>query len=62
MLFTLLANDLTQLGFVLTCVGSLLLLVQNYGSSPEKDFIPHTALGILLLVIAVLLAYAGWIL
>ncbi|KAF1384546.1 hypothetical protein PFLUV_G00121340 [Perca fluviatilis] len=39
--------------------GSLLLLVNNYGSSPEKDFIPHTALGILLLIIAVLLAYAG---
>uniref|UniRef100_A0A8C9ZZ30 Threonylcarbamoyl-AMP synthase n=1 Tax=Sander lucioperca TaxID=283035 RepID=A0A8C9ZZ30_SANLU len=35
------------------------LLVNNYGSSPEKDFIPHTALGILLLIIAVLLAYAG---
>uniref|UniRef100_UPI0037E9BB3F uncharacterized protein n=1 Tax=Semicossyphus pulcher TaxID=241346 RepID=UPI0037E9BB3F len=39
--------------------GSLLLLVNNYASSPEKDFIPHTALGILLLFIAALLAYAG---
>ncbi|XP_070819061.1 uncharacterized protein [Chaetodon trifascialis] len=39
--------------------GSLLLLVNNYASSPEKDFIPHTALGILLLIIAALLAYAG---
>uniref|UniRef100_A0A8C3AD47 Threonylcarbamoyl-AMP synthase n=2 Tax=Cyclopterus lumpus TaxID=8103 RepID=A0A8C3AD47_CYCLU len=39
--------------------GSLLLLVNNYASSPEKDFIPHTALGILLVIIAVLLAYAG---
>uniref|UniRef100_A0A8C9ZR99 Threonylcarbamoyl-AMP synthase n=1 Tax=Sander lucioperca TaxID=283035 RepID=A0A8C9ZR99_SANLU len=37
---------------------SLLLLVNNYGSSPEKDFIPHTALGILLLITAVLLAYS----
>ncbi|XP_033976976.1 uncharacterized protein si:ch211-153b23.4 [Trematomus bernacchii] len=39
--------------------GSLLLLVNNYASSPVKEFIPHTALGILLLIIAVLLAYAG---
>ncbi|XP_051276367.1 uncharacterized protein si:ch211-153b23.4 [Dicentrarchus labrax] len=39
--------------------GSLLLLVNNYASSPVKDFIPHTALGILLLIIAALLAYAG---
>ncbi|XP_070693359.1 uncharacterized protein [Pempheris klunzingeri] len=39
--------------------GSLLLLVNNYASSPEKDFIPHTALGIVLLIIAALLAYAG---
>lgn len=46
--------------FFLTCVGSLLLLVHNYASSPEKDFIPHTALGILLVIIAALLAYAGW--
>ncbi|KAF3838178.1 hypothetical protein F7725_009946 [Dissostichus mawsoni] len=36
-----------------------MLLVNNYASSPVKDFIPHTALGILLLIIAVLLAYAG---
>ncbi|KAM6923470.1 uncharacterized protein FYW49_005923 [Xenentodon cancila] len=39
--------------------GSLLLLVNNYASGPEKDFIPHTALGILLLIIAALIAYAG---
>ncbi|XP_058506548.1 uncharacterized protein si:ch211-153b23.4 [Solea solea] len=39
--------------------GSLLLLVNNYASSPDKDFISHTALGILLLIIAALLAYAG---
>ncbi|CAJ1058056.1 uncharacterized protein si:ch211-153b23.4 [Xyrichtys novacula] len=39
--------------------GSLLLLVNNYASSPERDFIPHTALGILLLIIAALLLYAG---
>lgn len=41
-------------------LGSLLLLVNNYASSPEKDLIPHTALGILLLIIAALLTYAGW--
>ncbi|XP_010866945.1 uncharacterized protein si:ch211-153b23.4 [Esox lucius] len=39
--------------------GSLLLLVNNYGSSPDKYFIPHTALGVLLLIIAALLAYSG---
>ncbi|CAB1348099.1 unnamed protein product [Coregonus sp. 'balchen'] len=39
--------------------GSLLLLVNNYGSTPDKDFIPHTALGVLLLIIAALLAYSG---
>ncbi|XP_061582212.1 uncharacterized protein si:ch211-153b23.4 [Cololabis saira] len=39
--------------------GSLLLLVNNYASIPGKDFIPHTALGILLLIIAALIAYAG---
>ncbi|XP_056148365.1 uncharacterized protein si:ch211-153b23.4 [Lampris incognitus] len=39
--------------------GSLLLLVNSYASSPLEDFIPHTALGILLLLIAALLAYAG---
>jgi len=33
--------------------------VNNYASSPEKDFIPHTALGILLLIVAALVAYAG---
>uniref|UniRef100_A0A3B4TT14 Threonylcarbamoyl-AMP synthase n=1 Tax=Seriola dumerili TaxID=41447 RepID=A0A3B4TT14_SERDU len=30
-----------------------------YGSSPERELIPYTALGILLLIIAALLAYAG---
>ncbi|XP_017279616.1 uncharacterized protein si:ch211-153b23.4 [Kryptolebias marmoratus] len=39
--------------------GSLLLLVNSYASSPQKDFIPHTALGILLLIISALVAYAG---
>ncbi|KAM9310056.1 uncharacterized protein KZ484_026015 [Pholidichthys leucotaenia] len=39
--------------------GSLLLLVNNYASSAEKIFIPYTALGILLLIIAALAAYAG---
>ncbi|XP_047441333.1 uncharacterized protein LOC125008231 [Mugil cephalus] len=39
--------------------GSLLLLVNNYASSPENDFIPYTALGILLLIVATLLAYTG---
>lgn len=44
---------------VLFPLGSLLLLINNYASSPEKDFIPHTALGVLLVIIAALLAYAG---
>ncbi|XP_037530997.1 uncharacterized protein si:ch211-153b23.4 [Nematolebias whitei] len=39
--------------------GSLLLLVNSYASSPQNDFIPHTALGILLLIISALIAYAG---
>ncbi|XP_041800414.1 uncharacterized protein si:ch211-153b23.4 [Chelmon rostratus] len=39
--------------------GSLLLLVNDYGSTPEKNLIPYTALGILLLIIAALLAYTG---
>ncbi|KAM6977619.1 uncharacterized protein FYW47_002392 [Aplochiton taeniatus] len=39
--------------------GSLLLLVNNYASSPGEDFIPLTALGVLLIIIAALLAYAG---
>ncbi|PWA23661.1 hypothetical protein CCH79_00005984, partial [Gambusia affinis] len=39
--------------------GSLLLLVNSYASTPEKDFIPHTALGSLLLIIAALIAYTG---
>ncbi|KAK0154557.1 putative threonylcarbamoyl-AMP synthase [Merluccius polli] len=41
------------------CLGSLLLLVNSYASTPGEDFIPKTALGILLLVIAAVLAYAG---
>lgn len=40
--------------------GSLLLLVSNYASSSGKDLIPQSALGILLLIIAALLAYTGW--
>ncbi|XP_034038163.1 uncharacterized protein si:ch211-153b23.4 [Thalassophryne amazonica] len=39
--------------------GSLLLSVNGYGSSSSEDLIPLTALGIQLLIIAVLLAYAG---
>ncbi|XP_041846245.1 uncharacterized protein LOC121643094 [Melanotaenia boesemani] len=39
--------------------GSLLLLVNSYASSSEKNFIPYTALGILLLIIAAIVAYAG---
>lgn len=39
--------------------GSLLLLVNDYASSNTQDFIPQTALGILLLIIAALLAYVG---
>ncbi|XP_076878936.1 uncharacterized protein LOC143527538 [Brachyhypopomus gauderio] len=39
--------------------GSLLLLVSNYASSSKKPLIPNTALGIELLIIASLLAYAG---
>ncbi|TWW55047.1 hypothetical protein D4764_09G0000960 [Takifugu flavidus] len=48
-----------SIGMITISGGSLLLLVHNYASSPEKAFIPNTALGILLLIIAVLLAYAG---
>ncbi|CAK6956399.1 uncharacterized protein si:ch211-153b23.4 [Scomber scombrus] len=48
-----------SVGILGISAGSLLLLVNNYASSPEKDFIPHTALGILLLIIAALLVYAG---
>uniref|UniRef100_A0A3P9KKW1 Threonylcarbamoyl-AMP synthase n=1 Tax=Oryzias latipes TaxID=8090 RepID=A0A3P9KKW1_ORYLA len=39
--------------------GCLLLLVNNYASDPRRDFIPLTALGILLIIIAALIAYAG---
>ncbi|KAM3867091.1 uncharacterized protein ACN63O_008809 [Diretmus argenteus] len=39
--------------------GSLLLLVTNYADSPGGDIFPHTALGILLLIISALLSYAG---
>ncbi|XP_073692607.1 uncharacterized protein [Garra rufa] len=39
--------------------GSLLLLVNNYASSPDKALITDTALGVLLLIFAVLLAYSG---
>lgn len=37
----------------------MLLLVKNYADSPEKVFITDTALGVLLLLFAALLAYAG---
>lgn len=56
--FILLAEQVPLMGLSLP-TGSLLLLVNSYASSPEKDFIPHTALGIVLLIIAALLAYAG---
>ncbi|KAK7922888.1 hypothetical protein WMY93_009790 [Mugilogobius chulae] len=39
--------------------GSLLLLINNYASGSLSTFIPDTALGILLLIIAALLAYAA---
>ncbi|XP_077091769.1 uncharacterized protein LOC143744266 [Siphateles boraxobius] len=39
--------------------GSLLLLVNNYASSPDRPLITDTALGVLLLIIAALLAYSG---
>ncbi|XP_066571452.1 uncharacterized protein LOC136760098 [Amia ocellicauda] len=39
--------------------GSLLLLVNGYSHSPSEALIHSTALGILLLIIAALLAYAG---
>ncbi|KAF3693783.1 YrdC domain-containing protein, mitochondrial Precursor [Channa argus] len=48
-----------SVGILSVCGGSLLLLVNNYASSPNTDLIPATALGILLLIIATLLAYAG---
>jgi len=43
-------------------LGSLLLLVNNYASSPDRPLITDTALGVLLLIIAALLAYSGNIL
>nr|XP_054604403.1 uncharacterized protein si:ch211-153b23.4 [Nothobranchius furzeri] len=53
-------NSLDEsVGILSISAGSLLLLVNSYGSSPLKDFIPHTALGVLLLIITVLVAYAG---
>ncbi|XP_052005627.1 uncharacterized protein si:ch211-153b23.4 [Xyrauchen texanus] len=39
--------------------GSLLLLVNNYASSPGQPFITDTALGVVLLIFSILLAYAG---
>uniref|UniRef100_A0A8C2BEC9 Threonylcarbamoyl-AMP synthase n=1 Tax=Cyprinus carpio TaxID=7962 RepID=A0A8C2BEC9_CYPCA len=39
--------------------GSLLLLVNNYASSPDEPLITDTALGVLLLIFAALLAYSG---
>ncbi|XP_006782109.1 uncharacterized protein si:ch211-153b23.4 [Neolamprologus brichardi] len=48
-----------SVGILSIAGGSLLLLVNGYGSTPEKDLVPHTALGILLLITAALLAYSG---
>ncbi|XP_029369027.1 uncharacterized protein LOC115050326 [Echeneis naucrates] len=48
-----------SVGILGISAGSLLLLVNDYGSSPENNLIPQTALGILLLIISALLAYAG---
>ncbi|XP_051810557.1 uncharacterized protein LOC110961127 [Acanthochromis polyacanthus] len=48
-----------SVGILGISAGSLLLLVNNYASSSEQDFIPLTALGILLLIIAAIVAYAG---
>uniref|UniRef100_A0A8C9RR82 Threonylcarbamoyl-AMP synthase n=1 Tax=Scleropages formosus TaxID=113540 RepID=A0A8C9RR82_SCLFO len=39
--------------------GSLLLLVNDYGQTAGRELIPNTALGVLLLIIAALLAYSG---
>ncbi|XP_016308725.1 uncharacterized protein LOC107663089 [Sinocyclocheilus anshuiensis] len=39
--------------------GSLLLLVSKYASSPDEPLITDTALGVLLLIFAALLAYSG---
>lgn len=44
---------------IVLLTGSLLLLVNNYASSPDKTLITDTALGVLLLLIAALLAYSG---
>ncbi|XP_041846246.1 uncharacterized protein LOC121643095 [Melanotaenia boesemani] len=48
-----------SVGVLSIAAGSLLLLVNSYASSSEKNFIPYTALGILLLIIAAIVAYAG---
>ncbi|XP_071773096.1 uncharacterized protein LOC139925568 [Centroberyx gerrardi] len=48
-----------SVGILGISAGSLLLLVNDYASSPGENFIPPTALGVLLLIIAALLAYAG---
>ncbi|KAJ8338370.1 hypothetical protein SKAU_G00373360 [Synaphobranchus kaupii] len=39
--------------------GALLLLVNDYAHASGNDLIPSTALGVLLLIIAALLAYSG---
>lgn len=44
---------------IVLLTGSLLLLVNNYASSPDKALITDTALGVLLLLFAALLAYSG---
>ncbi|XP_015237026.1 PREDICTED: uncharacterized protein LOC107089023 [Cyprinodon variegatus] len=48
-----------SVGILSISAGSLLLLVNSYASTPEKSLIPYTALGILLLIIAALVAYTG---
>ncbi|XP_061755655.1 uncharacterized protein si:ch211-153b23.4 [Nerophis ophidion] len=48
-----------SVGILAISGGSLLLLVNNYGSTPQNDLIPPTALGVLLLIIAAIVAYAG---
>ncbi|TSL89856.1 YrdC domain-containing protein, mitochondrial [Bagarius yarrelli] len=48
-----------SIGILGISAGSLLLLVNYYASTPNKTLIPATALGIELIIIAALVAYAG---
>ncbi|XP_026990958.2 uncharacterized protein si:ch211-153b23.4 [Tachysurus fulvidraco] len=48
-----------SIGILGISAGSLLLLVNYYASTPDKALIPATALGIELIIIAALVAYAG---